>query len=68
MQLTLVGQGLVGRQHSDGLGGGLEIEQRIARGGVGGRVHQGGDAQAVVEVAGGLAGIDQLREAGRWQL
>ncbi|MNN00530.1 hypothetical protein D3C81_1131230 [compost metagenome] len=68
LQFTLVGQGLVGRQHTNGFGGGLEIEQGIAWGGVGRRVHQGGDTQAVVEVAGGLAGIDQLREAGRWQL
>ncbi len=55
-----LGQGLVGRQHADGVLGGLEGEHRFAGGGVGGRVHPGGNPQAVVVVQGRLRGAQHL--------
>ncbi|MCY1347685.1 hypothetical protein D9M69_338050 [compost metagenome] len=68
VQFTLLGHGLVHREDAEGLGGGFEVEQWLARCGVGRRVHPGGDAQAEVVAQGGAAGVQQLLGGGGREL
>ncbi|MCY1421961.1 hypothetical protein D9M71_376280 [compost metagenome] len=63
-ELAFLRQGAVQRQHADVFLGGAQLEQRLAMAGVGGRIHPGGHAVAVVDLHGSPRGVEHHRLAG----